>query len=474
MKMTHEQLVAEWMVEALLGEYFVLTEDRIDDLIKRYPDANLNRHIIDSWMEFDPSRNKKYMPWIIAQVAKGQIKLPEEGEHLRDNLLSFERLVTIPAYTGPRDFYQIKSHEELTNLINQFGTLRSQSQIDREKREAKKKWEKEVGVEDEDVIRRMPGQRSLAKVGPYEVIEITSVPTLNAWAWRAYSHPVENPNWTPKKPITPEMMPPNDIADRKWCVRWPTYATTYLSNEPFILVLKNGGPYVGIVWGRGECQNLDNQGISTSVAEEIYPVLQAANALPREGQGGRNTRVFDNLKFLHGDVKDGDTITGPVDLANTQLSQLPNNLTVKGTLDLTNCPLKQLPAGLKVEGTLKISGTPITELPEDLAIEDMEWSEPLDWTVMKSMFYRMRLPEMENHYKQYLKDSEATMIVDPKSGKKVYPKDAEGKSTKPKSWPVMKAALVSHFQTDPDIDKNVKTLYRYVKSSAPAATPPEE
>jgi hypothetical protein len=454
MKMTHEQLVAENMVKALLGEYFVLTEDRIDDLIARYPDAKLNRHVIDSWMEFDPTRNKKYMPWIVNQVGTGLLKLPEQGERLYDDLMTFVRLLAIPAYTGPRDIYQVKSHDELNELMSQHGQLKSKTKSEKDK--------------------KMAGQQSLAQVGIYEVIKITNADTLNHWGWRAYSYPTPNPNWT-GKPVSPSDYKPDDISDRKWCIRWPRFAENYLAGGPFYLVLKNGGPYVGIVWHKGECQSLKNEGISTAVAEEIYPVLQQAGALPGEGEGGRNAKVFDNLKFLHGDVKDGDTITGPVDLANTQLSQLPSNLTVKGNLELTNCPLKQLPSGLNVEGTLRISGTPITDLPEDLSVHDMEWSEPLSLSVMKSLFYRMRLPKMEDHYAQHLKDAAATRVKDPTTGKLVYPLDADGKTTKPISWLAMKKALVGHFQTDAEIDKNVKTLYRYVAPSTPeAAAPPEE
>jgi hypothetical protein len=141
---------------------------------------------------------------------------------------------------------------------------------------------------------------------------------------------------------------------------------------------------------------------------------------------------------------------------------------VKGNLELTNCPLAKIPAGLRVEGTLKISGTPVTELPEDLSVEDMEWSEPLSLAVMKSMFYRMRLPEMENHYKQYLKDKAASRVKDPTTGKLVYPIDPDtGKPEVVRTWPVMKKALVGHFQTDLEIDKNVKTMYRYVPSAKP-------
>jgi len=475
MKMTHNQLVAEYMVSALLGEYFVLTEDRIDDLVTQFNNIrarkvqadnpnlppeelqkklqfkSITRSHIEQWMEFDPSRNKKYLPWIVRMVANEQMSLPDQGEQVRDDLMTFERLVAIPDYTGPRDIQQFKSADHLTEIMLAFGDLRSKTQIDKEK--------------------KISGVEVVAKDGIYTLLKITKVEALTSWAWKAYS--ASNPNWG-RKPILPTDVRQDDLGDGKWCVRFPRYAASYLQRDPFYMVLKNGGPYVGIVWGRGECQDLDNHGITTAMAEEIYPVLKKGNALPGENAGGRNVKVFDNMKFLHGDVKDGDTVNGPVDLANTKMAQLPSNLTVKGTLDLTNCPIAQLPPGLRVEGTLKISGTKIAELPEDLMVEDVEWSEPLTLSIMKHLFYRMRIPEMEVHYKQYLKDSEANRVKDPTTGKLVYPKDEKGKSTKPVSWPVMKKELVGHFQTDPEIDKNVKTLYRYVQPRTPAAAAPEE
>jgi hypothetical protein len=180
----------------------------------------------------------------------------------------------------------------------------------------------------------------------------------------------------------------------------------------------------------------------------------------------RNVRVFGNIKFLKGDVKNGETIAGPVDLANTRLEHLPTLLTIRGALDLTNCPIAQLPERLRVEGTLKISGTPITHIPEDIFVEDMEWSEPLDLPQLKALFYRMRLPNMEAHYAQHLKDQAAL----PPAQREKDPKT--GKPKKPVPWEKMKKQLAAHFQKDGEIDKNVKTIYRYTPpKQAPAAEP---
>jgi hypothetical protein len=440
MKMTLTELLAEELVASLVDGAFILTEDRIDDIIAKYPDAKLDRRNIESWMEFDPTRNKKYMPWIVTQVAKGTLKLPEQGEVVRDDLMTFERLLTIPAYEGQRDIWQVKTFEELHGLVVQHGEIRSKTSQEREKKEA--------GV---DVV---------AKQGNLTLLKITSANALNSWGWRAYSHPVENPNWAPRKPIRPEDIPPGDISDRKWCIRWPRYAETYLSSGPFYLVLKNGGPYVGIVWEKGECQSLDNEGISTAVAEEIYPVIK--DVLPTNLQ--RNCKVFDNLKFLAGDVPDGSTVTGPIDLSGTKLTKLPNNLTVRGALNISNTPMTQLPTALRVEGCLKINGTQITDLPEDLTVEDVEWSEPLDWSKMKSLFYRMRLPEMLNHYKTYLKDQAKL----PPEQREKDPKT--GKPKKNLTVAGMAKALVKYFQVDPEVDTHVRTVYRYIAPKA-AETP---
>jgi hypothetical protein len=464
MKMTLEQLLADEMVRGLLGEYFILTEDRIDDLVARYNatrlktlqaqypnespqdlakdrSVNFDRRAIESWMEFDPSRNKKYLPWIVMQVATGNIDLSTQGEEVKENLMTFERLITIPDYDGPRDLYQIKSLEELNTLMSKYGTMKSKTQAEREK--------------------KMAGQESVAKAGNLELLKITVVETLNHWSWRAYSWPVENPNWAPRKPANPKDYATDDLGDRKWCTRWPRFATTYLSAGPFYMVLRNGGPYVGIQWEKGECQDLTNKGINTAIAEEIYPVVK--DFLPEHLNG--NCRVFANMKFLYGDVKEGETHAGPVDLANTKVASLPANTTIRGTLDLTNCPITQLPANLRVEGTLKISGTGITVLPDDLFVEDMEWSEPLTLDQTKQMFWRMRLHDMEVYYKDYYKTEKA---------KPTEEREKDPKTGKPKrllTWNQMRDESISHFLQDKEIDKNIKTMYRYTPTQSREAAP---
>jgi hypothetical protein len=59
---------------------------------------------------------------------------------------------------------------------------------------------------------------------------------------------------------------------------------------------------------------------------------------------------------------------GNLDLANTKITSLPDNLTVGGSLSLYYTPITSLPDNLKVEGNLDLYNTPITSLPDNLTV----------------------------------------------------------------------------------------------------------
>ena len=59
---------------------------------------------------------------------------------------------------------------------------------------------------------------------------------------------------------------------------------------------------------------------------------------------------------------------GDLDLSNTPITSLPDNLEVGGDLDLSNTPITSLPDNLKVNGGLDLSRTPITSLPDNLEV----------------------------------------------------------------------------------------------------------
>jgi Leucine-rich repeat (LRR) protein len=58
-----------------------------------------------------------------------------------------------------------------------------------------------------------------------------------------------------------------------------------------------------------------------------------------------------------------------LDLSNTPITSLPDNLTVDGDLDLSNTKITNLPDNLRVNGGLYLSNTKITNLPDNLKVE---------------------------------------------------------------------------------------------------------
>ena len=254
------------------------------------------------------------------------------------------------------------------------------------------------------------------------------------------------------------------------------------------MVYKNDGAYAGIVFERGECQTLHNEGISMGMAEEIYPAIKPIlDQKAKQGVGlDRNCAIFGNMRFLNGDAKDGETVSGAnnkLDLSFSTLNQLPNSLTVKGTLDLTGSPIAQLPANLTVAGgSLKIAGTGITQLPIDLKIEEMEWSEPLSVEEVKKLFYRMRLYEMKQHFWKNRrlyhaeKDEQGNDIMvevrNEKTGAvETVPKpklDANGQKIlmndeeKEAAWVKFQPELINYFLTHPKMDQSAKAIFHYI------------
>jgi hypothetical protein len=64
-------------------------------------------------------------------------------------------------------------------------------------------------------------------------------------------------------------------------------------------------------------------------------------------------------------------INRSLNLANTGLERLPDNLTVEGNLSIDFNPIVSLPVGLTVHGHLSFANTTITELPSDLAVKSL-------------------------------------------------------------------------------------------------------
>jgi hypothetical protein len=61
-------------------------------------------------------------------------------------------------------------------------------------------------------------------------------------------------------------------------------------------------------------------------------------------------------------------VEGYVNLQNSNITNLPDNLTILGYLSLNWNKIKKLPQGLKIKGSLFLLGTEIFELPDDLQV----------------------------------------------------------------------------------------------------------
>jgi hypothetical protein len=90
------------------------------------------------------------------------------------------------------------------------------------------------------------------------------------------------------------------------------------------------------------------------------------------------TSLPDNLTKVGGDLElfntpiaslpDNLKVGGSLSLINTKITSLPNNLTIKGSLYLDNTPITSLPNNLKVGDDLSLINTKITSLPNNLKV----------------------------------------------------------------------------------------------------------
>ena len=86
----------------------------------------------------------------------------------------------------------------------------------------------------------------------------------------------------------------------------------------------------------------------------------------RSPEERRKNWIIALQKKLQKYMKEGGE--GDLDLSNTPITTLPQDLEVGGNLYLSNTPITTLPQGLKVGGSLDLSNTKIEELPQDLKV----------------------------------------------------------------------------------------------------------
>ena len=81
----------------------------------------------------------------------------------------------------------------------------------------------------------------------------------------------------------------------------------------------------------------------------------------------RKNEYYNEILKENGKIK---VVGGSLDLRNTNITELPDNLTVGGYLDLSDTNITELPDNLTVGGSLDLSDTNITELPDNLMVNN--------------------------------------------------------------------------------------------------------
>ena len=82
------------------------------------------------------------------------------------------------------------------------------------------------------------------------------------------------------------------------------------------------------------------------------------------GKGSNNYVINDDLSIDYYDY---------LNLRNTNITELPDNLTVNGGLYLNNTNITKLPDNLTVKDSLDLENTNISELPDNLTVKYNIW-----------------------------------------------------------------------------------------------------
>jgi hypothetical protein len=100
---------------------------------------------------------------------------------------------------------------------------------------------------------------------------------------------------------------------------------------------------------------------------KLLDILENKILIPRRSKEERQKNYQISLqKKIQQYIKDGGK--GDLDLENTPITSLPDNLKVGGYLDLGKTPINSLTDKLKVGGNLYLGKTPINSLPNNLKV----------------------------------------------------------------------------------------------------------
>jgi len=167
------------------------TQQKIDFLCSQ---MKLTPEQVEMCIQVDPSPNQTdFITWIARMLAKGHIRLPEDGERIKEQLITFNRLKKAPGFTGNKDINSYTPGTLFTVIEDNQGNF-SKKEQNREK------------------IRE--GASVIIRDGDILVYKVTKAPALAELS-----------------------------AGTNWCTAHENMGNTYLSSGPTYVIFDEGSAY---------------------------------------------------------------------------------------------------------------------------------------------------------------------------------------------------------------------------------------
>jgi len=190
--------------------------DRIRFLSKRY---NITEQDINNILQYDPTKGK-YLEWLVRQVLKQRLRLPEDGERIKDTLTLF---VQKSKFLDKKDINQYKTLGDIQEALDAISGQTSKRENVR--------------------IQRGKGQEVVLDQPPYQVVKIT---TLEAAATLC--------------------------RNTQWCIKDPKYFNQYSPKE-FFVILKDGKRYALYHTNSAQLKDVYDRGLDKNTQLELLPIL---------------------------------------------------------------------------------------------------------------------------------------------------------------------------------------------------------
>jgi len=401
-------IVNELLDDSLVG--LPLLEDRISLLADKF---NITIEKVQEIAALDPSRNKKFLPWLAARWA-GQDQGFSAPQEITQALQQLERLVKLPAFSGSKDIQAYQSIEELISTVKAAEGLKSSKE------------------------KMLAGAKVVATAGNLKLVKIEGDNNFQTLIWYS-THNVLNP------PAAQDQQG-REESQTNWCVRFPDHAKNHISQGPFYIVLKDNKTYLAIHPSSGQVRNTDQQKFTFNGAQanEVAPLVSQeflASADMKQFRG-------DMKHFISAmDLPDGAVIDDNLDYSKTKGRKIPTNLTVNGSLNLEGSDISEIPTGLKVKGDLNIKGTPIKWLSDCVIGSRLFRDDSFPLSEVYMLVWRVKLPQMKENFivtrstKGY-KNRETGQLMPPTSRE-----EAEA------AWPKMQDELQRYYASLANVDQ---------------------